>query len=149
MASLMSSFELTSSPGPLGDGVDASSNYSSRSSSHSSSSSPSNDPSLLKDGKGVDHNKQRIKEARKAFKKGDTMASHAAHSRNKDIESIETAKEKHRNDVGEYVKSIVYGGMDGIVTTFAVVAAVVGGSLSPQVRFLELKTLPFPSSFPC
>ena len=31
------------------------------------------------------------------------------------------------------MKSIVYGGLDGIVTTFAIVAGASGGSLSPQV----------------
>ena len=31
--------------------------------------------------------------------------------------------------VNDYAKSIVYGGMDGIVTTFAVVAGSVGGNL--------------------
>ena len=31
--------------------------------------------------------------------------------------------------IRDYAKSIVYGGMDGIVTTFAVVAGAVGGNL--------------------
>ncbi|WP_041556608.1 VIT1/CCC1 transporter family protein [Carnobacterium sp. 17-4] len=34
---------------------------------------------------------------------------------------------------GKYIKSIVYGGLDGIVTTFAVVAGSVGGELSLKV----------------
>lgn len=33
----------------------------------------------------------------------------------------------------QYVKSIVYGGLDGIITTFAVVSGVVGASLSPKI----------------
>ena len=37
--------------------------------------------------------------------------------------------------IRDYAKSIVYGGMDGIVTTFAVVAGAVGGNLGLN-RFL-------------
>lgn len=33
----------------------------------------------------------------------------------------------------DYVKSMVYGGLDGIITTFAVVAGVTGGSLDFQI----------------
>lgn len=41
------------------------------------------------------------------------------------------SKRQLRN--GKYIKSIVYGGLDGIVTTFAVVAGSVGGGLSLNV----------------
>lgn len=34
---------------------------------------------------------------------------------------------------GEYIKSMVYGGLDGIVTTFAVVSGVAGASLSLKI----------------
>ncbi len=34
---------------------------------------------------------------------------------------------------GKYIKSIVYGGLDGIVTTFAVVAGASGASLNPGI----------------
>ncbi|MBR9699787.1 hypothetical protein GOV09_04995 [Candidatus Woesearchaeota archaeon] len=37
---------------------------------------------------------------------------------------------EHHNPQGKYIKSIVYGGLDGIITTFAVVAGVAGASLS-------------------
>lgn len=33
---------------------------------------------------------------------------------------------------GEYLKSMVYGGMDGIITTFAIVCAVCGADLGPR-----------------
>jgi hypothetical protein len=34
---------------------------------------------------------------------------------------------------GEYVKGVVYGGLDGIVTSFAVVAGVIGANMDAQV----------------
>lgn len=37
--------------------------------------------------------------------------------------------EKHSNTASDFVKSLVFGGLDGIVTTFASVAALTGGSL--------------------
>lgn len=57
--------------------------------------------------------------------------------------SIEELKEQHRtgttdeilhgNASGEYVGDFVYGGIDGVVTTFAVVAGVAGANLSANV----------------
>lgn len=40
---------------------------------------------------------------------------------------------KASGNKGAYVKSMVYGGLDGIITTFAVVAGVVGGALDLRV----------------
>ncbi len=34
---------------------------------------------------------------------------------------------------GDYVSSLVYGGLDGIITTFAVVSGVAGASLAPEI----------------
>ena len=43
-------------------------------------------------------------------------------------------KNKHSHvKSGRYIKSFVYGGLDGVITTFAVVAGVAGASLSPSV----------------
>lgn len=41
--------------------------------------------------------------------------------------------EPHKNDKGQYIKSMIYGGLDGIITTFAVVAGVAGASLSSGI----------------
>lgn len=64
--------------------------------------------------------------AKQAHKDGDLEASKAAHD----------SKISHSEDhskVGGYIKSIVFGGLDGIITTFAVVAGAAGGGLSVDV----------------
>lgn len=43
-----------------------------------------------------------------------------------------SAGEEHKQG-GEYLKSAIYGGLDGIITTFAVVAGVTGAALSPAL----------------
>jgi len=46
---------------------------------------------------------------------------------------MEKDAETPKNRGGQYIKSIVYGGLDGIITTFAVVAGSLGGELSFRV----------------
>ncbi|ETO31266.1 hypothetical protein RFI_05854 [Reticulomyxa filosa] len=43
-----------------------------------------------------------------------------------------TSEENHKN-LGEIVKSVVYGGLDGIITTFAIVSSVHGANLPQAV----------------
>lgn len=62
--------------------------------------------------------------AKQAYQTGDVQASIAAHS---------VATEKHTQEHGQYIKSAVYGGLDGIVTTFAVVAGVAGAKLGASI----------------
>ena len=63
--------------------------------------------------------------ARNAYAKGDIEASKAAHAMK--------IHNEHHSAVGGHIKSIVFGGMDGIITTFAVVAGAVGGGLGTEV----------------
>lgn len=41
--------------------------------------------------------------------------------------------EPHANNTGEYLRDLIYGAIDGTVTTFAIVAGVAGASLSPAI----------------
>lgn len=68
-----------------------------------------------------------LNKARNAFKDKDVQASIKAHQHR-------SAKaEENHSTAGQYIKSIIYGGLDGIITTFAVVAGVAGAALSPGV----------------
>ena len=69
-----------------------------------------------------------LEKAREAWLRRDPAASRAAHSA-----AAPAAAGEHHVSAGKYIKSVVYGGMDGIVTTFAVVAGVNGASLSAGV----------------
>tara|TARA_Y100000310_G_C20529524_1_gene737718 strand:+ start:164 stop:952 length:789 start_codon:yes stop_codon:yes gene_type:complete len=68
--------------------------------------------------------KRDVNKARKAYKKKDIKAMKEAHSK-PEIE--------HHTKEGRYIKSLVYGGLDGIVTTFAIVAGVAGASLTSGI----------------
>lgn len=66
-----------------------------------------------------------LRDAKDAWKTRDKEASKKAHD-------AVVPEEKHV-DAGQYIKSMVYGGLDGIITTFAVVAGVAGASLSSGI----------------
>ncbi|MBI2004280.1 VIT1/CCC1 transporter family protein [Candidatus Pacearchaeota archaeon] len=67
--------------------------------------------------------KRNLKKAREAYKKKDVEAT---------IEAHKSASEQHKKE-GKYIKSVVYGGLDGIVTTFAIVAGVTGAALNAGI----------------
>mmetsp|Transcript_11621 Transcript_11621/g.27624 ORF Transcript_11621/g.27624 Transcript_11621/m.27624 type:complete len:282 (-) Transcript_11621:94-939(-) len=73
----------------------------------------------------VDISMRDLEAARKAHAAGNVEASKAAHA-------ARVHNEQH-SKAGEHIKSIVFGGLDGIITTFAVVAGAVGGGLSTDV----------------
>ena len=68
-----------------------------------------------------------LEKARRAFQERDIEAARTAHLQ---------PPEAHRHEQGQYIKSIIYGGLDGIITTFAVVAGVAGASLSAGVALI-------------
>ena len=64
-----------------------------------------------------------LEKARDAYRHNNPDESRRAHEGG-------SAPEEHSTGHGQYLKSFVYGGLDGIVTTFAVVAGVAGADLS-------------------
>jgi vacuolar iron transporter family protein len=73
---------------------------------------------------------KRLEQARAAYQKNDPAASAALH----DVTRIEAAaREEHGSEGSKYIGSMVFGGLDGIITTFAVVSGVVGAQLSPSI----------------
>ena len=71
-----------------------------------------------------------LDKAKEAFRNRDIEASVAAHSPGA---RAAAAAERHTQAQGRYIKSVVYGGLDGIITTFAVVAGVAGAALSAGI----------------
>ena len=73
---------------------------------------------------------RRLEEARKAFASGDKAASAAAHTPER---IARAAAEEHGGTGSQYLGDMVYGGLDGIVTTFAVVSGVAGAELGTSI----------------
>jgi VIT1/CCC1 family predicted Fe2+/Mn2+ transporter len=77
---------------------------------------------------------KRLEQAREAFRRGDLQSSARAH----DPEIIKAAArhstlEQHGGASSLYLGDMVYGGLDGIVTTFAVVSGVAGAQLGSNI----------------
>ena len=72
---------------------------------------------------------KRIFEAIEAYKTRDVEASKKAHTSDR----IKAATEEHKTESGAYIGEAVYGALDGIVTTFAIVAGVEGAGLSSGI----------------
>ena len=71
--------------------------------------------------------------ARDAFGRRDASLSKMAHE--------QRAVEGHRTD-GDYIKSIVYGGFDGVLTSFALISGAVGGGLGiREILIIGLSSL--------
>lgn len=72
---------------------------------------------------------KRLEEARAAYADRDVAASAAAHSHH----AIARAREEHGGAGHLYIGDLVFGGLDGIITTFAVVSGVAGAKLGAGV----------------
>jgi VIT1/CCC1 family predicted Fe2+/Mn2+ transporter len=64
--------------------------------------------------------------ARKAYDGGDMEASKNFHDTRHDVEP--SSKEMHQTE-GGFLKPLIFGGLDGILTAFAIVAGAAGGSM--------------------
>ena len=81
---------------------------------------------------------KRLEEARKSFAHGDKLGSAHAHT----PEAIAEAAERHGGAGSKYLGEMVYGGLDGIITTFAVVSGVAGAQLgTPVILILGMANL--------
>ncbi len=76
--------------------------------------------------------KDRLRDARHAYKGMDLKASKEAHIDQAIKESL-AEPTIHDIERGQYIGDMVYGAIDGIVTTFAVVSGVAGASLSSGI----------------
>lgn len=74
-----------------------------------------------------------LRAARKAAKRGDVTASRAAHMVNVEMTTAQKAAAEQHKKGGDRMKTCLFGGLDGIITTFAVVAGAGGGGLSVEV----------------
>ncbi len=73
---------------------------------------------------------KRVDDARKAFKNKDKEKSAAAHTTEEISHSIH---EDHGGAGSQYIGDLVYGGLDGIITTFAIVSGVAGAELGSGI----------------
>jgi len=64
--------------------------------------------------------------AKDAYEKSDAEASRLAHS----SKANHHGTEQHQGATGEYIQAVVFGGLDGIITTFAVVMAAAASKLT-------------------
>ncbi len=76
---------------------------------------------------------KRLDQARQAYHSKDKSASVKAHS--PDV-IVKAAQEEHGSSSNQYIGSVVYGGLDGVVTTFAAVSGVTGANLLPSVLLI-------------
>lgn len=73
---------------------------------------------------------KRLEQARMAYQKKDPQLSAYLH----EVKQIQAAaSEEHGTEGSKYIGSMVFGGLDGIITTFAVVSGVVGAQLAPAI----------------
>ena len=72
-----------------------------------------------------------------AFSAGDADKSRALHDAPPPgVGGAAGAKEDHGGFGSDYVKSIVFGGLDGVITTFSTIASTFGGNQSIQVTII-------------
>ena len=75
---------------------------------------------------------KRLDEAREAYAQKDLRASEKAHTE----KAIEAAVEQHGSESSQFIGNMVYGGLDGIISIFAVVSGVAGASLTSGVLLI-------------
>lgn len=74
-----------------------------------------------------------IEEAREAFERKDTAAAAKLHDPERIAERMRRREARGEFRLGTYIGSMVYGGLDGVITTFAVVSGVAGANLGSGI----------------
>jgi VIT1/CCC1 family predicted Fe2+/Mn2+ transporter len=75
---------------------------------------------------------KRLEKARQAFEKRNLVATKRAHG----AKTIQEAMEEHGSAGSQFIGNMVYGGLDGIISIFAVVSGVAGATLSSGVLLI-------------
>lgn len=76
---------------------------------------------------------KRLDEAREGYKEKDVEISGQAHKPEHISQDIHNRYEEHGGEISQFLGDFVYGGLDGIITTFAVVSGVEGASLGTNI----------------
>jgi VIT1/CCC1 family predicted Fe2+/Mn2+ transporter len=76
---------------------------------------------------------KRLDQARRGYEEQDPSLSSAAHDPANITRAVREGPEEHGGLGSAYLGEIVYGGLDGIITTFAVVSGVAGAELGTGV----------------
>jgi VIT1/CCC1 family predicted Fe2+/Mn2+ transporter len=93
-------------------------------------------------GGGADNNGNNSTEAtplllkaniRSAFDQNDAEASRLYHKTKTTAAAAAASEDGHQTEGGSLLKPIIFGGLDGILTSFAIVAGAAGGRLPPSV----------------
>ena len=79
------------------------------------------------------NNEEEQLQIKEAYKQQNAKQSRALHDEN--VLKIAMQPEQHKQ-MGDYVKSLIYGGLDGIITTFAIVTSVEGAQLSTSTMLV-------------
>lgn len=83
-----------------------------------------------------------LPDPRDAYSKNDPNLSRTIHDGRLRMSKAQLAQEKHMPVDSQALKSAIYGGVDGVLTAFAVVSGGAGGSLDPRtVLILGLSSL--------
>ena len=83
------------------------------------------------------------KKIKNAYANKDQTASKSIHEKKlkmkNEYTSVDTQatqhsiqEDKHKGDAGDFIKSIIFGGLDGIITLFAIVASISGSDLNVE-----------------
>jgi len=76
---------------------------------------------------------RRVEAARRAFDRRDVEAAAALHDPERIARAVADDMRRATSPIGAYIGSMVYGALDGIITTFAVVSGVAGADLGSNV----------------